>query len=324
MLDKVDIRVPHHAQFEPSFSELYVELVNDPKLNPFHPSRHYSQVADLRPFGYDAILHLQCRHGRFGHHKLELIDVGQKTFPRMVVEIERIFTDIDAMRLEVMRVDPAADVQGLSVPWFRERIRARYKQFVEAIGSEAFRELGKGAIQTLTFGRRPNFYRIYDKIAEFKHQYAQMCRGLRDRSSIPPFAELFGVPEDGYTLTRVERQIGADKIPPELATVGQLRNAADFRPFDALGFITGGITEPRPEHYRFEHYGTGMFLRSMAQMQGMQATLRFISRFSNRNTGRTLRKYRDFLPTEDDNEIVNTDYLNELYRESALKQLETL
>ncbi len=324
MLDKLDIRVPCDTPFERGFNKTYVELVADPKLSPFHPTRHYAQVANLKPFGYDAVLHLQCRHGKFGHHKLELIEVGQKTFPRMVHEIERIFTDVDTMKLEVMRVDPAADVQGLSVRWFKERIRAQYKQFVEAIGSGDFRELGKGEIQTLTFGRRPNFYRIYDKIAEFRHHYNRMYRDLSDKSGIPSFTEMFGVPEQGCTLTRVERQIGGDRIPDVLATVGQLRNAADFRPFDALGFITGGIKEPNPEDYPFEHYATGMFLRHMAQEQGMQVTRRFISQHAHRNTRRTLRKYQDFLPAEDDNEVVNTEYLNELYRQSALKQLEAL
>ena len=65
------------------------------------------------------------------------------------------------------------------------------------------------AVETVYFGKRPNCYRIYDKIAEFRYQFARLKpdEGLEK----PPFEELYGYPETGVILTRVERQIGGGR-----------------------------------------------------------------------------------------------------------------
>lgn len=311
MIDNLDVRVPPDAPYHPDFSRLYSRIHHDSSNSPFRRSRHYLLVGDLRPYGYDVILNLHCLRGRLGYHKVELLDTGRMTFAGMVNEIERIF-EVDATKLEVMRIDLAADVPGIPVKWFQERMKARYKQVFAAVGSTHFVEIGKREIQTLYFGKRPNLFRIYDKIAEYKFQYEQLQR--KSETPLPSFEEMFGVPESGYVLTRVERQYGGGKIPEKLSTVAKLKTVQHFCPFDALGIMDGGKAQPNPDDYTFETYLAGMYLRHMADEQGMQAVSRHIAKYSQRNQKWAHEKFRDFLPLENSNEMVNTLYLNVLFR----------
>jgi hypothetical protein len=75
MIDKVDLRVPGQTPYSPEFQRLYQDLRNDPK-GPFRFSQYYLAVADLRPYGYQALLHTHSRLDKEGNHKLELIDTG--------------------------------------------------------------------------------------------------------------------------------------------------------------------------------------------------------------------------------------------------------
>jgi hypothetical protein len=252
VLDKLEIRVPRAAQFRSEFGEMYSELAADPK-GPFGKrGRHYALTGDLRMYGHDVILHLHCMHGE-GNHKVELLDTGKRGFSFLVGEVERIF-EIDPLKCGVMRVDCAADIQGVGVPWFHQRARVRWKQFANEMGelilerpsasaSLAYSQMGKREIQTLYFGKRPNCYRIYDKVAEWRSEYRRTC-GKRDLAAlvkrmieagatqedidwrlrsegfnpdadncVPAFQEVYGVPESGYTLTRCERQIGGGEVP---------------------------------------------------------------------------------------------------------------
>jgi hypothetical protein len=319
VIDKLDVRILADAPFHPEFSKLFQELRYDPEKDPFRPSRHYALVADLRPYDYDAILHMSFKWGKYGNHKLELIDTGMMPFSRLVNEVERIF-QVDAMRLGIMRVDLAVDVKGVPVPWFQARVKANHKQCIANFGSAEFVEMGKSGIQTLYFGKRPNLYRIYDKTAELKQQYAKQLRKLPTGQERPRFEELYGIPEQGYVLTRVERQIGG-KIPDALATVAGLRNLDNFRPFEKLRVLTGGEAEPNPDEHTFMEYCTGMYLRERAQREGMHPTLKFISQHSKRNTKWVLDKFAEFLPEEHAEQFINTAYLDESFRRSVMRQL---
>jgi len=227
-------------------------------------------TGDLRLYGYDVILHLCCVHagasakGKLttdqerrqmraeGNHKLELLDTGKRGFSFLLGECERIF-DVDPLSLGVMRVDCAADVPGVGVPWFHQRARVRWKQFCNELGeiclegpgasaSLSYSQMGKREVQTLYFGKRPNCYRIYDKVAEWRVEYRRLrgttnatlskrmlnagataediewrfkSEGLNPDADdcVRPFGELYGIPETGYTLTRCERQIGGGEVP---------------------------------------------------------------------------------------------------------------
>ncbi len=314
MIDKVDLRVPVRAPYTREFATFRREIQGTER-DPFRASCHYVGVADLRDFGYPAIHHSTCLHGREGTHKLELVDTGIMSLARMQHEAERIF-DVDARRLGVMRLDLAADVLGVPVSWFSDHVRAVWKRWVADVGQVEVARMGKGEIQTIYFGKRLNCFRIYNKIAEWRHQYARLKRGTD--AGYPSFKEVFRYPETGVVLTRVERQMGGGRIPERVSTFGKLRTLADFNPFDRLQFLGTGEPEPRIEDYGFEKYAIGMFLRDRAQSLGGHRLRSWLNRNANRNAGRILHTYHDFLPAE---EGITPEQLLETYQQSVARQL---
>src|SRR5712692_6276610 len=161
MLDKLDIRVPRWTPYTHEFAKVYADLRNDPK-GPFSAARHYSAVADLRSYGYEAILHTHCKHGE-GDFKVELVDAGNRNMDFLTHELRRMFSIFNTNDLGIMRADFATDVAGVPVSWFLSQARVKFKRFHNAItGGLEYQQLGQKGVQTIYFGKRPNCYRIYD------------------------------------------------------------------------------------------------------------------------------------------------------------------
>ena len=326
MIDKVDLRVPGYVDYTPEFSALYQELRNDPK-GPFRTSQHYLASADLRKFGHPVILHTHCTRDKKGNHKLELLDTGVMGYSRMGNEISRIFNTPPG-QLEIMRVDLAADVVGVPVPWFEKNMGVTFKRWTNGIGVAdpddlQFSKMGKRGVETCNFGKRPNFYRVYDKITELKGQYVKLKQqAKRDHGHLegfPTFEQFCGYPETGFILTRVERQIGGARIPEELSTFASLRQAADFNPFSRIKFLNAGSPQPSFDDYEFSTLATGMFLRRLVEEQGFHRAKQFVNQHSERNAIRIFKTYRHFLPSDEN--LFNSEKLLNLYRISVAKQL---
>ena len=266
MIDKLDLRIPEYAPPGPVLAGPLEELKRHP-VPLFRPSKYYQYVCDLRePFDIDAVVHLYLRHGR-PNHKVEIIDAGDKTLLEIAGIISQLF-DVDPWTLQVMRIDLAVDVEGVSVPWFKDHAYFNRKQFSSSIDKSFERELqfvsmGSALAQTLYAGKRPCLLRIYNKLAEWRMQLRRVeiqYKRFNDRMVglemseeqeyfgrliAPTFAEYCAV--RGYkfhnqsVLTRIERQDGGNRIPPELATLGDLRYAHEFRPFSGVQIVS---TEP--------------------------------------------------------------------------------
>jgi len=266
VIDKLDLRVPEFASPGP----ILIGPLEDLRRHPvplFRPSKFYQYVCDLRePFEIDAVVHLYLRQGR-PNHKIEIIDAGDKTLQEIAGIISQLF-EVDPWSLQVMRIDLAADVEGVSVSWLKDHAYVNRKQFSSRIDKSLEKELqfvamGSAIAQTIYAGKRPCLIRMYDKLAEWKRQLRKMeIQYKRHNDSMvgldmseeqkyygrliaPTFAEYCAA--RGYQLhdqsvfTRVERQIGGNRIPPELATLGHLRFVHEFRPFNGIR-IAG--TEP--------------------------------------------------------------------------------
>jgi len=309
VIDKLEVRLPAKAEYTREFSELYRELRSDPKQGVFHEGRLYLAEGDLRPYGYDVILHAHCKYGKEGNHKLELLETGGMTFSGMVREIEKIF-DVNPFVLDVMRVDLAADVDGVPVAWFHQRLRARYKQWAAKIGDmqitktgitddgQLYSEMGKRELQTFYLGKRPNCYRIYDKTAEYHVQYQKFLRKVSGDAEVPSFEELYRIAAD-QVRTRVERQCAGGRVPLRISSVGRLRHCAEFNPFERLELEAGkSAAPPSPDDSRyFATYCAGMWLREQADQMGMHWLRAFVAKHTGRNAGRFFEQYRDFLPS---------------------------
>ena len=261
MIDKLDVRVSEFAPPGRILARPLAELKRHP-VPLFRPSKYYQYVCDLRePFGIDAVVHLFLRFGR-PNHKVEIIDAGQKTLQEMTEIVTSLF-DVDPWSLKVMRTDLAADTEVASVPWFKDYSYVSRKQFSSRIAKSFEKELqfvamGSAMAQTIYAGKRPNLIRIYDKLAEWRRQLRNIERSYRrfntcmegmdltdeqkyyGRLIAPTFQEFCRAEgyefNPGKILARVERQIGG-KIPPEFATVGDLRYVHETKPFAGLEIV---------------------------------------------------------------------------------------
>jgi hypothetical protein len=248
-------------------------------------------------------------------HKVELLDTGTATLDEMIARIERIFA-VDARGLEVMRIDLTADIEGVPVHAFRGTVRAKWKRSASEIGRYTL--VGKLGIETFTLGRRPNVYRVYNKITELRHQYSLLKR--RNKGSIASFEELYGYPEEGLILTRVERQIAGGRVPAEIATVGKLVKLPDFDPFSRLEIEVGSARKPDPESMRFSEYLKGRGFAEVVREQGcIQNAVRFANKRSPGNGARFAKRFSGFLAGSEF--TLTEEQIFFRYRESVLKQL---
>lgn len=250
---------------------------------------------------------------------MDVIDCGKKSFSEIKRAISSIF-DVDLDELPVMRLDLAADIPGVPVDWFRSRVHARNKRMNSAYLLAHRREIRKASAQTLYFGKRPNLFRIYNKHEEWKNQYRATLRKTSKAAEVPTFESLYGVPEDGCVITRAERELGGSRLSRAMK-LKHLNNAVNFRPFDPLEIVAGGIDIPNPGDYTLMDYAAGMFFREMAEHAGMQAVLQHFRRHSNGNTKKYLHKFRDFLPSGHPEVQLNAEYLNQLYQRSVWEQM---
>jgi hypothetical protein len=319
VIDKLEIRVPAMTPVGKDLEPVYGELRRGIVVPGFRPSPHYSRVGDLRPFGINAIAHLSCKRGARPNHKLELLDTGQVGFDEILGTVEQVFR-FDPLSAEVMRVDLAADVDGVSVSYFERAAYAAYKRWACDIGKLECSRMGSAEIETIYLGKRPNCIRIYNKVAEYRQQYRRLERDLKPRACPLPFERIFHIPETAI-LTRVERQIAAGRVPPELSTVQRLReNAADFNPFDRLRLIPGLDKPPKPNELGLSTWLQGMQLRRLADELGMQRLRKFVNRHSKGNAARMFAQFAEFLPSAS-GEALSEEGLYGRYRESIARQL---
>lgn len=319
MIDKLELRLPASTLFTKRVTALFLR---DPKTDALcgRPSRHYARVLDLRPVGLDSILHVSCKRGSRGQHKLELLDTGKKPFSDLIRQVEAVRGG-DNEQLGVMRIDFCADLRGVPVSWFHQRVRFRYKQLSTQIGPLPYQTISKAGIETLSAGRRPNLVRIYDKVAESKMQFRRMSRKASKDADPLDFEQEFGFREDDI-VTRVERQCGGQRIPEQVDTLGHLPRAANFNPFEALEIESSGLSKLPvvSECDSVTEWAAGRYFNQMIQEQGMQTFRRWLNRESKGNGARTLKRYKPFLPPAED-QVVTVRTIFETYRASLIRQL---
>ena len=312
MIDKLDVRVGRSAQYSKEFERLIFQ-VDRSSTNPFHPSPHYTRSADLRGHGHPAIVHLFCLHGE-GHHKIELIDTAKLGLRQMEHEIERLFA-VPARTLEVMRIDLAADIQDVTVSWFADHARVRYKRANSDVGT--YSRYGKLNVETFYLGKRPNLFRIYDKHAELQAQYRHLKKTAP--VSIPSFQEFSGYPEERSILTRVERQIGGGRVPEMINTVADLKRLPEFDPYDRLEFLNGNHMLPNFDDYPLATLLMGLGARLLFDLCGNDRGRKILNSKSKGNAAKILKKLKPFLPGSEIE--ITPGQIFEAYRATVLKQI---
>jgi hypothetical protein len=137
----------------------------------------------------------------------------------------------------------------------------------------------------------------------------------------PSFESVFSNSNPDSTLTRVERQIGG-RIPTEVGTLRQLTESGfDFRPFAKLKIIDHPSIPEIDSNVSFETRCTGLYLRGIAQNDGMQAANAFISKHSNGNASWVRKKYHAFLASSSSVTGITEADLQQRFAESLALQM---
>jgi hypothetical protein len=236
-------------------------------LSKFRRSENYRAVGDLRPFEVPAIAHLAYSRKGEENHKLELVNTGEMGYSEMLDAVERVF-EIDPRKAEVMRVDLCADVRGVPVTWFKQHCRPQYKRFGAEYEDCKAVSMGRCGIETFNYGKHPNFYRIYNKIAQWKHEYTKRLRAakrevkqieavhiravqreLKQITETPgwkPIERTYEFPEIGAILTKVEH------IQALQCELKQIAETPGWKPIDAIPAVA---LKPFDEMYGYPETG---------------------------------------------------------------------
>ena len=71
----------------------------------------------------------------------------------------------EALSFQIARIDFAADVHGVPVEWFKRNCRVKRKRNPRSYEDSKL-DTWKGSVTSVEFGKRPEFYRIYNRVAE--------------------------------------------------------------------------------------------------------------------------------------------------------------
>jgi hypothetical protein len=246
----------------------------------------------------------------------EVKRAGQRAHDRLTL----VFTDANPAQMGIMRIDLTADVKDITVPWCKPRIRFKYKRIQKEYGELKYGTIGRGEVETIWAGCRPNVFRIYNKVAESKVQFRRMQLRAGKNGEQPDFEREFGFKKTDI-LTRIERQCGGNRIPPQLETFGDLHNAPDFNPFDVLEIVSSGHPNlPTPGECEGLEYYTGIGMHIEAQRLGMQQFRKSLNQQSKGNAARTIERYRRFFADKSETPITE-EQIYGIYRDSVQKQL---
>jgi hypothetical protein len=317
VIDKLDLRIPTEAVTGGILTNAFSHDPAKREKSCVQYAHHYFARFDLRQRGIDALLHFKCKHGDH-HSKLEILDVGKKGYSE-ILEIIREFTQADPEELGIMRIDLAADVPNVTVPWFKSHLRFKYKRSEREFGQNPYGQVSHGEIETIIAGSRPNVFRIYNKVAENLVQLRRMQRTVSKEADLLDFENEFGMKKTDV-LTRLERQCGGKGVPAEVPTLDSLRNLLDFNPFSRVELVKNSTQElPRPEQCKGMEYYTGLGLHLEAQRIGMQGLRKQLNKQSNGNAARTLTSYGQFFP--EGKAPITMERILKIFHESTRKQL---
>lgn len=285
-------------------------------LGVFRQSKHYARMADLRPFGIEAILHERCHMTKKPNHKLEILETGSKTL-REIEAIQRQCFHMNPKDAGIIRVDLTADINDVPVQWFRDHVMVDHKRTTREMGTippSKYMTVAKGTSETLYRGVKPNQIRIYNKTGERLERLHRenLRRGHHNRKSIAEgqgaillmprtFEQVYGYPES-KVITRVERQIGSvpslQKI--SLTQMGDLYRTTEIEPFTALRFVNDKETPLCKADFTPEAWCAGLFLMQTAAKYGVTETKRQMKElWGTKDFSRAWKKYEPFMQTPD-------------------------
>jgi len=239
------------------------------------------------------------------HYKIDFTDTRLLTAVDLTSRVHELFrmAPEDAMSLKVARIDFAADLYGTPVEWFKEHSRVHKKRYSKTYEDQQT-ETVKG-ITSILFGKAPDQYRIYDRLAEKRANKKDVV--LHD----------WGSKRLTLVVTRVERQCNRKVIPNCLSTLGALLdNAVNFDPFKNL-VLTATHSMPSTDTWTPQRWLMSLGLACAVHQHGETAVRSRLNK--TRNAKRIFDQYSELLgsgalgPTR--------ELLVRLYRNTTRRQL---
>lgn len=339
MIDKLDLRVPGRAKVSGHFNRILQDCNREarPGDHVWRQSRYFERAGDFSSYGIPAVVHLTCNMTKDRHHKVEILQTGDKTFSEMMAICSELF-DHDPLSWGISRADLTADVPDVPVQWFKEHTYVTAKQTTRELGHIKpipYMTIRKGAAETLYAGVKPNQNRIYNKTLErmmqLKKENNSIIHKLRKKAAedlqmfempaLASFEQRYGYSSD-KVITRVERQCaGKDLEKLYLTNVEKLRVAHCLRPFDKIKFFTGEEEDLSIRRWGFTDWNVGMNLQNMRREFGInEVRKRMMEHIGGRHWKRTWDKFEPFLRADPAPGITAMQLTAE-YQDSTARQL---
>ena len=303
MIDKLEILVPESV---PVRSESWRER----NIRPAKVGLPYSFTLDVDK-QFALRIHFNHRTSVAKdkrHRKVDFTDTRLLSAWDVLWRLTKFFLiqEEQALSFRVARIDFAADVCGVPMEWFKRHCRVKAKRKPQSYETSKV-ESSKGAVTSLVFGKRPDLYRVYDRVAE-----------KRERGADILYAGMFsGAPTP--IVTRVERQCSGKAIPQQLSTLGGLfEHGADADPFPGLicsPTSTEGLADDAwSPHKWLMNVGLATVVKEFGE-----ATVRARLNRAGGNAKRMFDKYSQLLRSGSPG--VTVEQLREVYRNGTIKQL---
>ena len=236
-------------------------------------------------------------------YQLQFKGARHLTSADLIRQVEGAFeiSESDVLQLPVTRIDFAADVFDVPVQWFREHCRVRFKR-----SSAQWRETTTMGVTGIVIGRRPDYYRIYDKVRELRSR----------KQEVLYTGKWNGLPEP--ILTRVERQCSGRAVPKNMSRLGGLLSHAEGAdPFCSLTLSPGAGVQDEGG-WGAQKWLMNLGLQAAVQQYGEIEVRSRLNRMS-RNANRVFAKYSDLLRAAPAG--ITNDQLRRLYAISTSRQL---
>jgi hypothetical protein len=142
---------------------------------------------------------------------------------------------------------------------------------------------------------------------------------------IGPMAKVLEMPALPKVFTRVERQMGAGRVPEQLNSFERIfsREAVEFNPFERLQFSSfDADTKINPDDYSIVELAAGMMFRQWLET-GMSYQQLYALWNKKRNAKRYSKKFAPFIAAANPSKVesISSAELYEQYRESLTRQL---
>jgi hypothetical protein len=303
MIDKLEILVPESV---PVRSESWRER----NIRPAKVGLPYSFTLDVDK-QFALRIHFNHRTSVAKdkrHRKVDFTDTRLLSAWDVLWRLTKFFQikEEQALSLRVARIDFAADVYGVPMEWFKRHCRVKAKRKPQSYETSKV-ESSKGAVTSLVFGKRPDLYRVYDRVAE-----------KRERGADILYAGMFsGAPTP--IVTRVERQCSGKAIPQQLSTLGGLfKHGADADPFPGLICTPTSADGLADDDWSPQKWLMNVGLATVVKEIG-EATVRARLNRAGGNARRIFEKYSQLLRS--DSPGVTVEQLREVYRNGTIRQL---